>query len=171
MEDRWQERHKFYAEEILKWSHNRQPVSQKDIYQNVNSSVGNAINSEVGKMTTSKDIRQSFSQISVFYSMGSCTKWCHGGKDENYAWAKRGLTFPQVDPATATALCLICHRCKHPIIKYPAQGPDSYLAVGRLYWTLSEGHLFGMISRMDTLDFDSLFQTTKCCQQPQQWDY
>lgn len=124
LDDRWQERHKFYVDEILVWFQNRLPISHEDVYQKVNSSVDNAINSQVGKTTTCKDIRQSPFQIPVFHAVSSCIKWCCGGRDENYAWAKHGLPLPQADPATATALCLICTSANipRPIIKYLAQG-------------------------------------------------
>lgn len=71
LEDRWQERHKFYMEEILEWSQNRLPISHEDVYQKVNRSVDNAINSQVGKMTTSKDIR------CFVHRSQCCVQWVH----------------------------------------------------------------------------------------------
>lgn len=56
LEDMWWESQKFYVDELLDWSQNDGlPISYEDAYQKVNSSVWNAVNSQVGKMTTSED--------------------------------------------------------------------------------------------------------------------
>lgn len=56
LEDMWWESQKFYVDELLDWfQNNRLPISHEDAYQKVNSSVGNAVNSQVGEMITSED--------------------------------------------------------------------------------------------------------------------
>lgn len=107
-------------DELLDWSQNNTlPIPHED-NQKVNSSVKNAVNSQVGKMTISEDIWLFHFQASVFCAMGSCTKWYHGRRDEDYAQDKHGLSHPQADSATVTAQCLICYQCKQrwPIITY-----------------------------------------------------
>lgn len=84
LEEGEQERQMFYMDELLEWSQNKKlPISYEDVYQKAHSSVENAVNCQVGKMTTSEYTWHSPFQTPVFCAMASCTKWCHSGRDEN----------------------------------------------------------------------------------------